>query len=363
MKQQNIEKINNGVFDDAVLRDFVFSFAKVMKEKIFQRFYREERGSEEKRFAEYLLVELVRTLLCMPPVTFYYYLRHDKGLRELLKLEELKTIGNYEDFDRKRKYLKMHLDRIMKRNLKTDGGNLFVLDLTIGESDVNKLRKGKAVKEGLIDLEFLHSMTKGTVVGFQAAYLINLSKLSFEKLKIYSKHAEKKRIWREMVNDELGTKQGKIKSVIADAGFFAYVNYLDTARLRVIPVIKSRSDCKEKLMKKLENCPSNLVWFGKKYRTQLEELLDEFREILQKTMKWVENYDDFKDLRGKIEHIFKAAKMIFGMDNMHVYFRKHCFWKAFIILYMSSLLLQFLNLNGINKNRAIPLLAQNRHFS
>ncbi|KXA97112.1 hypothetical protein AKJ38_01900, partial [candidate division MSBL1 archaeon SCGC-AAA259I14] len=198
MKQQNIEKINNGVFDDAVLRDFVFSFAKVMKEKIFQRFYREERGSEEKRFAEYLLVELVRTLLCMPPVTFYYYLRHDKGLRELLKLEELKTIGNYEDFDRKRKYLKMHLDRIMKRNLKTDGGNLFVLDLTIGESDVNKLRKGKAVKEGLIDLEFLHSMTKGTVVGFQAAYLINLSKLSFEKLKIYSKHAEKKRIWREM---------------------------------------------------------------------------------------------------------------------------------------------------------------------
>ncbi|KXA95640.1 hypothetical protein AKJ37_06755, partial [candidate division MSBL1 archaeon SCGC-AAA259I09] len=147
MKQENIEKINNGVLDDDVLRDFVFSFTKVMKENIFQRFYREKRGSEEKRFAEYLLVELVRTLLCMPPVTFYYYLRHDKDLRELLKLEGLKTIGNYEDFDRKRKYLKMHLDRIMKRNLKTEAGNLFVLDLTIGEADVNKLRKGKAVKE------------------------------------------------------------------------------------------------------------------------------------------------------------------------------------------------------------------------
>ncbi|KXB07491.1 hypothetical protein AKJ52_00065 [candidate division MSBL1 archaeon SCGC-AAA382C18] len=151
--------------------------------------------------------------------------------------------------------------------------------------------------------------------------------------------------------------------MIADAGFFAYVNYLDTARLRVIPVIKSRSDCKEKLIEKLENCPSYLVWFGKRYRTQLEELLDEFREILQKTMKWVENYDDFKDLRGQIEHIFKATKMIFGMDKMHVYYRKHCFWKAFIILYISSLLLQFLNLNGVNKNRAIPLLAQNRHSS
>ncbi|KXA97163.1 hypothetical protein AKJ39_03605, partial [candidate division MSBL1 archaeon SCGC-AAA259J03] len=244
MKQVNIDKINNGVFYDAVLRDFVFSFAEDMKENIFQRFYREKRNSEEKRFAEYLLVELVRTLLCMPPVSFYYILKHEEALRELLGLEKLKTIGNYEDFDRKRKYLKMHLDRIMKRNLKTEDGNLFVLYLTIGEADVNKLRKGKAVKEGLIDLEFLRSMTKGTVVGFQVAYLINLSKLSFEKLKIYSKHAEKKRIWKEMANDKLGTKQGKIKTLLADAGFFAYVNYLDTARLRVIPVIESRSDCK-----------------------------------------------------------------------------------------------------------------------
>ncbi|KXA96203.1 hypothetical protein AKJ37_05800 [candidate division MSBL1 archaeon SCGC-AAA259I09] len=92
-------------------------------------------------------------------------------------------------------------------------------------------------------------------------------------------------------------------------------------------------------------------------------MLGEFEEILQKTIKWVENYDDFKDLRGKIEHIFKAAKMIFGMNEMHVYYRKHCFWKAFIILYMSSLLCQFIELNEININRAIPLLAQNRHFS
>ncbi|KXA89434.1 hypothetical protein AKJ57_05320 [candidate division MSBL1 archaeon SCGC-AAA259A05] len=363
MKQINIEKINNGTLDDAVLRDFVFSLTEDMKEKIFQRFYREKMNSENKKFAEYLLVELVRTLLRMPPVTFYYVLKHEDDLRELLGLEKLKTIGNYEDFDRKRKYLKMHLNRIMKRNLKTEAGNFFVLNLTIGEADVNKLRKGEAVKKGLIDPEFLHSMTKGTVVGFQVAYLINLSKLSFEKLKIYSKHAEKKRIWEEMVKDELGTKQGNIKSVLADAGFFAYINYLDSARLRIIPVIKARSNCEEKLMEKLENCDSNLVWFGKKYRNQLEELLEEFEEILQKTMKWVKNYDDFKDLRGKIEHIFKAAKMIFGMDEMHVYYRKHCFWKAFIILYMSSLLCQFIDLHGINKNRAIPLLAQNRHFS
>ncbi|KXA91512.1 hypothetical protein AKJ64_04675 [candidate division MSBL1 archaeon SCGC-AAA259E17] len=73
----------------------------------------------------------------------------------------------------------------------------------------------------------------------------------------------------------------------------------------------------EKLMEKLENCDSNLVWFGKKYRNQLEKLLEEFEEILQKTMEWVENYDDFKDLRGKIEHIFSIAifRLILRIDH------------------------------------------------
>ncbi|KXA96605.1 hypothetical protein AKJ39_04390, partial [candidate division MSBL1 archaeon SCGC-AAA259J03] len=69
------------------------------------------------------------------------------------------------------------------------------LDLTVAESEVNKLKKGKDLKEGILDAEFIHSTTKGTVTGFQVAYSIKLSKLSFEKLKIYSKHAAKKRIW------------------------------------------------------------------------------------------------------------------------------------------------------------------------
>ncbi|KXA89637.1 hypothetical protein AKJ62_02665 [candidate division MSBL1 archaeon SCGC-AAA259D14] len=359
MKSENVEKLNEGEFDEDILFDFTLSFAEEVREKIIQRFYRNEAGKEEKRFAEFVLVELVRALLRMPPATFYLFLRNDRELRNVL---DLKTIGNYDDFDKKRKYLKMHLDRILKRNLDTENGDIYILDLTVAESDVNKFRKGKDLKEGILDAEFIHSTTKGTVTGFQVAYLINLSKLSFEKLKIYSKHAAKKRIWKEMVIDKLGTKQEKIKTVIGDAGFFAYRNYLDSCRSRLIPVIKTRSDLEEKTLEKIEKCASNLTWFGKRYQSQLKDLLGEFEEILETTIDRVKECDGYAGLRSEIEHIFKTAKMIFGMNDMHVYNRKHCHWKAFLTLYMSSLLLQFLKINKINKNRAIPLLAQKRHL-
>ncbi|KXB05822.1 hypothetical protein AKJ51_04730, partial [candidate division MSBL1 archaeon SCGC-AAA382A20] len=222
MKSESVGKLNEGVFDEDVLFDFALSFAEEVREGVIQRFYREKAGKEEKRFAEFVLVELVRAVLSMPPATFYLFLRNNLELRNVLGLKHLKTIGDYDDFDKKRKYLKMHLDRIMKRNLETESGDIYILDSTVGESDVNKLRKGKYLKNDILDPEFIYSTTKGTVTGFQVSYLINLSKLSFEKLKIYSKNAAKKKIWKEMVIDELGTKQGKIKTVIGDGGFFAY---------------------------------------------------------------------------------------------------------------------------------------------
>ena len=43
-----------------------------------------------------------------------------------------------------------------------------------------------------------------------------------------------------MVINTIGSKTGKIKVVIADAGFFAYDNYTISVHHRIIPVIKSR---------------------------------------------------------------------------------------------------------------------------
>ena len=56
------------------------------------------------------------------------------------------------------------------------------------------------------------------------------------------RNESKKEIWEEIVISNLRTQNGKIKVVIADAGFFAYDNILLPLNCRTIPVIKVKSN-------------------------------------------------------------------------------------------------------------------------
>ena len=76
-------------------------------------------------------------------------------------------------------------------------------------------------------------------------------------------------------------------------------------------------------------------------------------------MTLVENYDNVKKIRSEIEILFKVAKRLFGMKEFHVYYTDAALWKAYICLYVSSLFLQYLKGNKINKHRIIELLQQN----
>jgi len=105
--------------------------------------------------------------------------------------------------------------------------------------------------------------------------------------------------------------------------------------------------------------PASLLWWDKKYSAIREELIERFCKIIDKTISLINDYDNMKKLRAKIEMLFKVAKRIFGMKDLHVYKKGVVFWKAYIYLYLSSLLLQYLEVNGINEHRAIELLRQN----
>ena len=50
----------------------------------------------------------------------------------------------------------------MKRNIKKKGDEMYILDTTIGEPDLSKIRKGRFGKNGTYDAEFVHSSVKGT---------------------------------------------------------------------------------------------------------------------------------------------------------------------------------------------------------
>lgn len=353
-----VKMINSSKFSPDILVFLNLNFLKTFREQIVQKFYREKAGDAEKRFSEYILVETTRALFRLSPVTFYVFLRNFCELRIILNLEYLATYGAWRDYDRKRKYLKRDIMKILKRNLAKKIDEMYILDTSVLEVDLSRTRKGKKIKNGEYDAEFVHSTTKGGTVGFILCVLINFSNLSIVKVNIYPKNASKKEMWKEMVIDTIGTRTGKMKTVIADAGFFAYQNYLFSLHYKIIPVIKPRADLEEETLKKIKELPATLVWWDQKYAAMLEELLREFHEIIEQTISMIKDYGNLKKIRAKIEMVFKVAKRLFGMRDLHVYCTDAAFWRSFIYLYITSLFLQYLKINGINEHRAIELLRQ-----
>jgi len=253
--------------------------------------------------------------------------------------------------------MKRDFGRIMKRNLRRKDLEYYILDTTIVEVDINKYRKGRNIKNGKYDVNYIHSSTKGTTVGFMVAALINFSNLSVVDVQIFEKGVKKTDIWKNMVLDNLGTITGKIKMVLADAGFFAYDNYTFSPNMRVVPVIKSRAGLENKVEEKLKNLSPNLLWFDPRRNEELSVLLDEFKEIITKSIEGINNYKNYAaKLRSKIEILFKIAKSIFGMDELHVYYKKFAMWNVYVILYISSIFYQYLEINGLNVHRTIELL-------
>ncbi|KXA96297.1 hypothetical protein AKJ37_05570, partial [candidate division MSBL1 archaeon SCGC-AAA259I09] len=130
------------------------------------------------------MIEAVRMLLEIPPVTFYNFLRGNKKLRSAMDLKHLKSLGSYMDFKRKRKKLDVRFKDVSIRNFDGKSDEYYALDNFKIEVDLNKYRSGKKIKQETFDAEFQHSTTKGTIVGFQASLLINLSNFSLQKLEI-----------------------------------------------------------------------------------------------------------------------------------------------------------------------------------
>ncbi len=203
---------------------------------------------------------------------------------------------------------------MIKRNVKGKTDEIYGMDTTVVTVDLNRLRKGKRIKDGFFDAKFCHDSVRGVEVGYIVCTLVNLTNFSVVDVKIYSKNKSKKEIWEEIVIANLGTENGKIKVVIADAGFFAYDNILLPLNYRIIPVIKVRSNIDvEKLKRKSESCLANLFWFDNRL-TILSCLLEDFSYVIKKTIEGIDRYEEFAELRSRVE-LFLKAKAMFGLKD------------------------------------------------
>ena len=192
--------------------------------------------------------------------------------------------------------------------------------------DLNRLRNGKKIKDGLFDAEFCFDSARGVEVGYMVCTLLNLTNFSVVDVRIYPRNTKKKEIWEEMVIFNLGTESGKIKVVIADASFFAYDNILLPLNYRIIPVIKVKKNVDiEELKRMVERTLPNVRWFDSRYNRILSTLLEDFEYIIKKTVEGIERYEEFAEIRSRIELFFKVAKAMFGLRDLHVYYQEEAF--------------------------------------
>ena len=335
------------------------NFAKVVSEKARGMFKKKEKYDDY--IVEYYIVETMRFFFGFPPILFYTNLRIDKELREILNLKVLKTFSSYEDFRKKLHKLKIRVNNIIKRTVAEKVGEIYGLDTTVATVDLNRLRQGKKIKDGFFDASFCFDSARGVEVGYVVCTLINLTNFSVVDVKIYSKNKSKKEIWEEMVIANLGTQNGKIKGVIADASFFAYDNILLPLNYRIIPVVKVKSNIDtEKLKKRIEDHPANLFWFDSRYNKILSALLEDFSYLIKKTTEGIERYEEFAEIRSRIELFFKVAKAMFGLKDLHVYYRKYAITEIRMIFYATQLFCQFCLKNGVNMERFVERVRRRR---
>ncbi|AGK61376.1 hypothetical protein Asulf_01385 [Archaeoglobus sulfaticallidus PM70-1] len=302
-----VEKINKGEMTEDEFRIIALEFDKVVSEKARGMFKTKEKYDDY--IIEYYIVETMRFFFGFPPILFYAILRDHKELRETLNLKVLKTFSNYEEFRKKLQRIKVKINNIIKRNVAEKVDEIYGLDTTVATVDLNRLRQGKKIKGGIFDASFCFDSVRGVEVGYMVCTLLNLTNFSVVDVKIYPKNKAKKEIWDEMVITNLGTESGKIKVVIADAGFFAYNNILLPLNYRIIHVIKLKKNIdREELKRMVEGILTNVRWFDSRYNRILSSLLEDFEYIIKKTVEGIDRYEEFAEMRSKIELIFKELR-------------------------------------------------------
>ncbi|CAD7770987.1 hypothetical protein FHEFKHOI_00946 [Candidatus Methanoperedenaceae archaeon GB50] len=69
---------------------------------------------------------------------------------------------------------------------------------------------------------------------------------------------------------------------------------------------------------------------------------------------------EFAEIRSKIESFFKVAKTIFGLKDLHLYYRKYAITEIKTIFYATQLFCQFCLKNRINMKKFVERIKRRK---
>ena len=212
------------------------------------------------------------------------------------------------------------LNRILnsRNRVKRRGKKTFIVDATSVDLDFN-FNRNKKTKEYLktLNLKWSYSSSKGFYIGFKATVIIDFDSMNPVSILIHSGAPNDAKLFDEIM-ENLHKRRiiQKGDTLIFDKGYYSYKNYqLGISKYKIIPFIFPKDNFKRNKLNDKLSYP--LLLFMKIKKIETEKLF--FENLKQELLKKLDNWKNFKPIRGKIEDFFKLLKQGLNLREMHKY--------------------------------------------
>ena len=230
------------------------------------------------------------------------------------------------------------LNRILnaRNRVKRRGKKTFIVDATPVDLDIN-FHRNKKTKEHLI---------KATVI-------IDFDNMNPVSILIHSGAPNDAKLFDEiMENLQKRRIIQKGDTLIFDKGYYSYKNYqLGISKYKIIPFIFPKDNFKRNKLNDQLSYPLSSFMKTKKIKTAKRF----FENLKHELLKKLDNWKNFKPIRGKIEDFFKLLKQGLNLREMHKYTPKSVEKTVYLNVFLGALIIS----QGFNSKTAIQQLSEN----
>ena len=217
--------------------------------------------------------------------------------------------------------------------------DVYITDATPVECDINILRKYISPEHlKKLRLKFGYSNSKGYFVGYKVTMVLEKNTRTPVSILIHPGAPNDSKIFDEVLKELKRRSLIKPKDLIYfDRGYFSYENYkIGINKYKIIPVIFPKEIFKiNKFQDQMSY--SLMIYKDKPKIGENKKLTKHLQKLL---LIKLENWKEYKPIRGIIEDFFKAAKGAFGLGKFHSFTDKSMYKNIYLCLLLTTIVVQ-----------------------
>ena len=217
--------------------------------------------------------------------------------------------------------------------------NTYIADATPVMCDINILKKYISPEHlKKLRLKFGYSNSNGYFVGYKVTMVLEKKTRTPVSILIHPGAPSDSKIFDEVFKELKRRRLIKPKDLIYfDRGYFSYENYkIGINKYKIIPAIFPKEIFNiNKFQDQMSY--SLMIYKNKNNIEENKKLTNHLQRLL---LIKLENWKEYKPVRGIIEDFFKAAKGAFGLGKFHSFTDKSMYKNIYLCLLLTTIVVQ-----------------------